>query len=125
MPALFAPSASADDLVPLAQLGAGPDGTAVLARKGDQLVELVQLAFGPGSPRWPALETRLRAIAAVEHPAVRGVLGLDADPPTVTLEGDSAPPLAELLRRFRKEARVHAKVGSPYIANFKIGRAHV
>lgn len=99
MPALFAPSAGADELVPLAQLGAGADGTAVLARKGDRLVELIQLAFGPDSPRWPALEARLRAIGAVDHPAVRGVLAIDRAPPLVMLEGDSAPPLAELFEQ--------------------------
>ncbi|MBV8758037.1 MAG: protein kinase [Deltaproteobacteria bacterium] len=99
MPALFAAQsgASATELQPLAQLGAGPDGTSLLARKGEQLVELMQLSFGPGSPQWTQLEGRLRSIAAVDHPAVRQVLSIEAAPPTVTIEGDSTPPIAELI----------------------------
>ena len=62
MPALFAPSSTlVDQIIPVAQLGVGPDGTAVLARKGDQLLEVLQLSFGPDSARWAALEARLRA----------------------------------------------------------------
>jgi serine/threonine protein kinase/class 3 adenylate cyclase len=99
MPALFAPATGVDQLAPIAQLGAGPDGTSVLARKGPQLVEVVQLAFGPSSPRWAMLEQRLRTIAAVEHATVRAVLGFEATPPTVTMEGDSSPPLAELIEQ--------------------------
>src|SRR3569623_1459614 len=91
MQALFAPSAGAAELQPIAQLGAGPDGTALLARKGEQLVELMQLSFGPGSPRWARLEERLRSIAAVDHPAVRQVLGVETAPPPVRIEGDSTP----------------------------------
>ena len=46
MPALFTPSGGgADEIVPLAQLSAGPDGIAVLAKKGEQLLELLQLSF--------------------------------------------------------------------------------
>src|SRR5687767_6481582 len=98
MPALFAPSApTADVVVPLAQLGAGPDGIALLARKGEQLIEVLQLSFGPSSPRWAELEARLRTVGAVDHPGVRGVLGIESTPPTVTLEGDRSPPLAELV----------------------------
>ena len=99
MPALFAAQsgASATELQPLAQLGAGPDGTSLLARKGEQLVELMQLSFGPGSPQWTQLEGRLRSIAAVDHPAVRQVLSIEAAPPTVTIEGDSTPLLAEVI----------------------------
>jgi eukaryotic-like serine/threonine-protein kinase len=97
MPALFATaSGSGDELVPLAQLGAGPDGAAVLARKGEQLIEMLQLRFGPDSPRWAGLEARLRAVGAVDHPGVRSVLGIERDPPLVLIEGDSSPPLAEL-----------------------------
>ena len=96
MPALFATPAQ-HGRAPLAQLGVGPDGTAVLARDGDRLVELIELTFGPESPRWKPLEARLRAIAAIDRPAVRGVLALEPSPPTVVLEGDSAPPLAELV----------------------------
>src|SRR5262245_37371127 len=99
MPALFAPSGGSDELVPLAQLGAGPDGTAVLARKGERLVELIQPSFGPSSPMWDLLEARLRAVAKVDHPGVRGVLAIERDPPQVLLEGDNAPPLAELIEQ--------------------------
>jgi serine/threonine protein kinase/class 3 adenylate cyclase len=99
MPALFAPTLHDGSPVPLAQLGAGPDGIAVLARKGEQLIEQMQLAFGPASPRWRALEDRLRAAGAVDHPAVRQVLGIEDSPPVVTLEGDSSPPLAELIEQ--------------------------
>ncbi|HEY5945991.1 MAG TPA: hypothetical protein VIV40_10900, partial [Kofleriaceae bacterium] len=100
MPALFASSGSGGDtIVPLAQLGAGADGTAVLARKGEQLIELMQLSFGPSSPRWGALEARLRAAGAVNHPGIRGVLAVEPAPPTVILEGDSSPPLAELIEQ--------------------------
>ena len=82
MPALFGPAGSSaeDDLAPLAQLGAGPDGSAILARRGDRLVEVVHLAFEPGSARWAELAARVRAIGAVDHPAVRA-----AGPVTVTL----------------------------------------
>jgi len=97
MPALFAPQPGGGEIVPIAQLGAGSDGAAVLGRKGEQLVELIHPSFSPGTPRWAALEQRLRAIAAVEHPAVRGVLAIDVAPPLVVLEGDSSPPLAELV----------------------------
>jgi class 3 adenylate cyclase/tRNA A-37 threonylcarbamoyl transferase component Bud32 len=99
MPALFAPAGGAAELVPIAQLGAGPDGTSILARKGEQLIEVIELSFTPDSPRWHDVEQRLRAIAAVEHPAVRGVLSIDRDPPQILLEGDSTPPLAELVEQ--------------------------
>ncbi|HEY5938543.1 MAG TPA: protein kinase [Kofleriaceae bacterium] len=100
MPALFAaPGATEQAFTPLAQLGAGPDGTAVLARRGDKLVGLHHLSFGPGTARWVALEARIRATGAVDHPAVRVVLGLEPDPPTAVLEGDSFPPLAELIEQ--------------------------
>jgi serine/threonine protein kinase/class 3 adenylate cyclase len=100
MPALFAPASGAEDTyVPIAQLGAGHDGVAVLARKGERLVELLQLSFGAGSPRWPVLETRLRAVGAVDHPAIRAVLAIETDPPTVILDGDRSPPLAELIEQ--------------------------
>ena len=105
MPALFAPSGHDGrdgpdgGFTPLAQLGAGPDGTAVLARKADRLVELHQLSFGPGTPRWLALEVRVRAVAALDQPSIRAVLALDVDPPTCVLEGDSFPPLAELMEQ--------------------------
>lgn len=102
MPALFAQAGSerADGaFTPLAQLGAGPDGVVVLGKRGDKLVEVHQLAFGPASPRWPAFEQRIRAIGAIDHPAVRPVLALEEDPPAVVLEGDSFPPLAELIEQ--------------------------
>ncbi len=98
MPALFASSAGgASEVTPLAQLGVGPDGTAVLARRGEQLIEILQLSFGPSSPRWAALEARLRTAGAVDHPGVRGVLAIEPSPPAVILEGNSSPPLAELI----------------------------
>jgi class 3 adenylate cyclase len=100
MPALFAAPGNAQEaFTPLAQLGAGPDGTAVLARRGEKLVELHHLSFGTGTPRWAALEARVRAIGAVDHPAVRLVLALEPEPPTAVLEGDSFPPLAESIEQ--------------------------
>jgi serine/threonine protein kinase/class 3 adenylate cyclase len=100
MPALFAaPGAAGEVFTPLAQLGAGPDGTVVLARRGDQLVELHQLSFAADGPRWAALEARVRAIGAVGHAAVRAVLALERAPATAVLEGDSFPPLAELIEQ--------------------------
>jgi serine/threonine protein kinase/class 3 adenylate cyclase len=105
MPALF--SGGTDDaFTPLAQLGAGVDGIVILARRGERLVEAHQLVFDPASPRWPALERRVRAIGAVEHPAVRLVIGLETDPQQVVLEGDSFPPLAEMLEQNVDLARV-------------------
>ncbi|MBL0214412.1 MAG: protein kinase [Myxococcales bacterium] len=99
MPALFAPEGGDEGITPLAQLGAGPDGVAVLARRGERLLELHQLTFGPGSPQWTALEHRIRAIAAIDQPSIRTVLALEPDPPTCVLEGDSFPPLAELIEQ--------------------------
>jgi len=128
MPALFAPQPTATELLPLAQLGAGVDGTAVLARKGDQLVELLQLSFGPGTARWAELEARLRSIAAVDHPAVRQVLGLDAQPPTVTLEGDSTPPLAELIEQdacdLTRAMRILGELARAIAAAHHVGIVH-
>jgi hypothetical protein len=108
MPALFADAGGGTGVgaagaepgvVPLAQLGAGPDGTVVLARRGDRLVELHQLAFDAGSPRFRQLEARVRAIGVVDHAAVRAVLALERDPAVAVLEGDSFPPLAELIEQ--------------------------
>ncbi|MBX3156021.1 MAG: protein kinase [Deltaproteobacteria bacterium] len=99
MPALFAPAGGDTGFAPIAQLGAGPDGSVVLARLGERLVEHHQLAFAPDSPRWAALEARVRAIGAVDHPAVRTVLALERGPAAVVLEGDSYPPLAELIEQ--------------------------
>jgi eukaryotic-like serine/threonine-protein kinase len=100
MPALFAaPGTAGETFTPLAQLGAGPDGIVVLARRGDQLIELHQLSFAGEGPRWAALEARVRAIAAIGHPAVRAVLALEPVPATAVLEGDSFPPLAELIEQ--------------------------
>src|SRR5690242_7504435 len=127
MPALFAPSATADaSYVPIAQLGAGSDGVAVLARKGERLVELVQLSFGPSSPRWQALEARLRAIGAVDHPAVRGVLALETEPPMVVLEGDSAPPLAELVEHadLGRALNVIGELARALVAAHHVGIVH-
>ncbi len=100
MPALFASGGSADEaFLPLAQLGAGPDGTVVLARRGERLVELHQLAVAAGSARFRLLEARVRALGAVDHPAVRAVLALEREPAVAVLEGDSFPPLAELIEQ--------------------------
>jgi eukaryotic-like serine/threonine-protein kinase len=99
MPALFSGGGSGDTFTPLAQLGAGPDGTVVLARRGERLAIVHQLTFGPSSERWIDLELRVRAIGAVDHPAVRVVLALETVPPEVVLEGDSFPPLAELIEQ--------------------------
>jgi serine/threonine protein kinase/class 3 adenylate cyclase len=97
MPALFAPAGSSTEVVPLAQLGAGSDGSSILARKADQLVEIITPSFAPDSPRWHQLEARLRAVGQVDHPVFRHVLGLDTSPPQIILEGDNTPPLAELV----------------------------
>lgn len=101
MPALFAPAQDASDtaFTPLAQLGAGPDGVCVLGKRGEKLVEVHQLAFEAKGSRWSALERRVRAIGAVDHPAVRPVLALEEAPPIVVLEGDSFPPIAELIEQ--------------------------
>ena len=102
MPALFATSGTtgADEgYAPIAQLGAGADGVVVLARRGERLVELHQLTFGPGSPRWEAATRRARALAAVDHAAARAVIAIEEAPPAIVLEGDSFPPLAELIEQ--------------------------
>nr|HEX4314878.1 protein kinase [Kofleriaceae bacterium] len=102
IPALFSPSQigrDADAATPIAQLGAGPDGSALLARRGERLVEIMQLAFGPESPRWPELAARVRTLAAVDHPGVRAIVALDELPPQLVLEGDRSPPLAELIEQ--------------------------
>ncbi len=98
MPALFASESSGGELTPVAQLGAGEDGSAMLAKQGELLIEWLQLSFGPDSPRWPALEARLRAASSVDHPGVRNILGINSLPPTVMIEGDRSPPLAELVQ---------------------------
>ncbi len=101
MPALFAPAGEASDttFLPLAQLGAGPDGICVLGKRGEKLVEVHQLSFDSKAPRWHAFEQRIRAIGAIDHPAVRPVIALEESPPMVVLEGDSFPPLAELIEQ--------------------------
>jgi serine/threonine protein kinase/class 3 adenylate cyclase len=99
MPALFATASGDSEVVPIAQLGVGPDGSAVLAKKGEQLLEIVQLSFGAGSARWEQLEARIRTGGAVTHPGIRSVLALDAAAATLTIEGDSSPPLAELIEQ--------------------------
>ncbi|HEY4244742.1 MAG TPA: serine/threonine-protein kinase, partial [Kofleriaceae bacterium] len=135
MPALFADAgATSNDAAfqPIAQLGAGPDGTVVLARRGGQLVELHQLAFEPGTPRWAALETRVRAIGQIRHAAVRAVLGLDTAPPSVALEGDSFPPIAEsieqgavdLVRALRILGELARALAAAHKAGIFHGRLH-
>jgi class 3 adenylate cyclase/tRNA A-37 threonylcarbamoyl transferase component Bud32 len=128
MPALFVPQNGGDEVVPIAQLGAGPDGAAVLARKGEQLVELIHPSFPPGTPRWAALEQRLRAIGAVEHPAVRAVLALDVAPPLVVVEGDNSPPLAELVEQdgadLPRVMRILGELARAIAAAHHVGIAH-
>ncbi len=99
MPALFAPHGADSELRPLAQLGVGPDGSALLMQRGDQLVEVAELSFPPDSPRWHELEDRVRALSAIDHPGVRPVLGLERESRRLLLEGDNSPPLAELLEQ--------------------------
>jgi len=105
MPALFAAPSDHGTFTPLAQLGAGPEGTVILAHRGGRLVEVHAPTFAPESLRWRQLETRVRAAGAVDHPAVRPVLGVETDPPTVILEGDSAPPLAEMIEQGAEQSR--------------------
>jgi serine/threonine protein kinase/class 3 adenylate cyclase len=108
MPALFGESTSRVDAPgagyePIAQLGAGTDGVAVLARAADgKLVELRQLVcLSSEGARWAELRERLRIIAALQHPVVRPVIAIDdADVhPTIVLAGDNGPILAELIER--------------------------
>ena len=128
MPALFAATGDNDAFTPLAQLGAGPDGVAVLARRRERLVELHQLAFGPSSSRWAGLEQRVRAIGAIDHPAVRPVLGLEPDPPACLLEGDSFPPLAELIEQTSvdlvRALRILLEMGRALSAAHHVGVFH-
>jgi serine/threonine protein kinase/class 3 adenylate cyclase len=129
MPALFASTASGGaEVVPLAQLGAGADGTAVLARKGEQLIEILQLSFGASAPRWAALEARLRTAGAVDHPGIRGVLSLEASPPSVILEGDGTPPLAELITQastdLARAMKILAEVARAIAAAHHVGLVH-
>jgi serine/threonine protein kinase/class 3 adenylate cyclase len=98
MPALFAAPSDAT-FTPLAQLGAGPEGTVVLAQRGGKLVEIHSPTFEPAGDRWAELSARVRAVGAVDHPAVRPVLALETAPPAVILEGDSLPPLAEVIEQ--------------------------
>ena len=105
MPALFAAAGTDDALTPLAQLGAGPEGAAVLARRGEKLVIVHTPSFAPDSPRWVKLEARVRAIGAVVHPSIRAVLGIDREPQAIMLEGDSFPPLAESIEQGGDPAR--------------------
>src|SRR6478735_3123185 len=100
MPALFAPSSTgaSNEIVPLAQLSAGVDGSAILAKKGEQLLELLQLTIDDDA-RWAALEARLRIAGSVDHPGIRAVFGVDSVAHTVILEGERSPPLAELVEQ--------------------------
>ena len=67
---------------PVAQLGAGPDGICILARRGGQIVEVHQLSFAAGLLRWHrarggfsarcgASAWRARALAPAAPPASR------------------------------------------------------
>ena len=132
MPALFASEGGGDGTdegyTPLAQLGAGPDGTAVLARKGERLVELHQLSFGSGSQRWLALDHRLRVLADLDQPSIRTVLALDLEPPTCVLEGDSFPPLAELMEQssvdLTRVLRILVELARALAAAHRVGVVH-
>jgi serine/threonine protein kinase/class 3 adenylate cyclase len=104
MPALFGESTTSVEgprYEPIAQLGAGADGVAVLARQPDgRLVELRQLAcLSTEGARWAEIRERLRIIAAIVHPAVRAVIEIDESDlsPMIVLEGDNGPILAELV----------------------------
>jgi serine/threonine protein kinase/class 3 adenylate cyclase len=108
MPALFDSQAvtigdaAGPSYEPIAQLGAGPDGVAVLARAAatGKLVELRQLAcLTIESARWAEIRERLRIIAGLRHPVVRAVIEIDETDlsPTIVLEGDNGPILAELI----------------------------
>jgi serine/threonine protein kinase/class 3 adenylate cyclase len=107
MPALFGESSTTTGLdgpvyEPIAQLGAGADGVAVLARvpTTGKLVELRQLAcLSTDGARWAELRERLRIIASLRHPVVRAVVDIDESDvnPTIVLEGDNGPILAELI----------------------------
>src|ERR1043165_5326283 len=106
MPALFGESTTTgvDSPVyePIAQLGAGADGVSVLARvpATGKLVELRQLAcVSTDGARWAEIRERLRIIAALHHPVVRAVVAIDEPEanPTLVLEGDNGPFLAELV----------------------------
>ena len=128
MPALFAQPVLSGEITPIAQLGAGPDGSALLARRGHQLLEIQQVSFGPESPRWRVLEQRVRAISAIDHPGVRPVLGLDAVTHTLELEGDSSPPLAELIEQhgiaLSRATQILAELARAVAAAHHIGVAH-
>jgi serine/threonine protein kinase/class 3 adenylate cyclase len=99
MPALFSGSDPEGVFIPIAQLGAGPDGSVVLGKRGERLVEVHHLLFDATSPRWHMLEQRIRALGAIDHPASRPVISLEREPPSLVLEGDSFPPLAELVEQ--------------------------
>src|SRR3954470_20735092 len=132
MPALFAPAGGDEGFTPLAQLGAGRDGICILARRGDRLVEVHQLSFAVGSLRWQVLETRVRAIAAIDQPAVRSVLALDhgsaVEPPTCVIEGDSFPPIAELIEQSSVDLvrglRIGVELARALAASHHIGVFH-
>ncbi len=128
MPALFSGGGSGDTFTPLAQLGAGADGTVVLARRGERLVVVHQLTFGPESPRWADLELRVRALGAVDNPALRVVIALEPLPPSVVLEGDSFPPFAELIEQttvdLARALRVLVELGRALAAAHHVGVFH-
>ncbi len=74
--------------VPVAPLGAGPDGTAVLARTpSGEVLELRTLTCARHDPpRWAELSARLRVHAMLEHPSIRLVQDvIEADPPVLVL----------------------------------------
>ncbi len=119
---------TADPRVPIAQLGAGPDAHAILAQAGTDLVEVLRTSFVADSPRWVALEDRLRKASAVNHPAIRQILLIDAAEDTVVLEGDRDLLLAELVVQpacdFQRVARILAELAHALATVHKAGLAH-
>ncbi|CAN5618470.1 hypothetical protein BH11MYX1_BH11MYX1_53450 [soil metagenome] len=117
-----------DPRVPIAQLGAGPDVHAILAQCGTELVEVLRTSFVAGSPRWHALEARLRKAVAISHPAVRQLLAIDAAEDTIVLEGDRDPMLAELLVQpsceLDRVARILMGLAHALAAMHRAGLAH-
>jgi serine/threonine protein kinase/class 3 adenylate cyclase len=106
MPAMVEPATKVETpgYEPIAQLGAGPDGVAVLARMGanGRLVELRQLTcLSSEGLRWAKIRERLRVIAQLRLPMIRSVIEIDDTDitPVIVLEGDNGPILAEAIER--------------------------
>jgi serine/threonine protein kinase/class 3 adenylate cyclase len=128
MPALFSGTDPEGVFTPIAQLGAGPDGSVVLGKQGERLVEVHHLLFDKTSPRWHMLEQRIRALGAIDHPAVRPVIDIELEPPSLVLEGDSFPPLAELVEQDAVAAervlRILLELARALAAAHRVGIVH-